>query len=141
MVGLAGPRDVEGGAVVNACAEERQADGYVHPVFEAHQLYGDVSLVVVLHYDHVELSLPGPGEDRIRRMGAAHIYALLDGLGDGGRDSLSVLVAEEAVLSRVGIESCDRYPRLVHPDLRERVARQVNYGQYPLLADPFYGLL
>src|SRR5215216_5923748 len=77
MICPAGTCDVEGGAVVHARAEEREPHGHVHPALEAHQLYGDVSLVVVLHHHHIELPLSGAGKDRVGRVGAADVYARL----------------------------------------------------------------
>src|SRR5215210_4491354 len=140
VIGLAGAGDVEGGAVVHARAEERQADGHVHPALEAHQLYRDVPLVVVLDDHHVELPLARSGKDRVGGMGTAGIYALLHGFGDGRCDPLGVLVSEEAMLARMRVQARNRYPRLFHPDLGESVSREVDHGQDPFLADAVYRL-
>src|SRR3712207_1332371 len=139
MVSFAGARDVESRAVVHARAEERQAHGYVHPSLEAHQLDRDVTLVMVLHDHHVELPLPGPRKDRVGRMRTRDGYPFFGGLRDGGRDALGVLIPEEAILARVGVEARDRDLGLLYTNPGERVAGEADHGQLALRPHPLYG--
>ena len=57
MVRLAGAGDVEGGAVIDRAAVDRQAQRDVHRRVEGDELDRDVALVVVLRDDQVEGAL------------------------------------------------------------------------------------
>src|SRR4051794_13683845 len=94
LVGDALAGDVEGGAVIDRGADDRQAEGDVdaRKVFplarlridlEAEQLHRDVPLVVV-HGDHcVVLAGAQLDEDRIARDRTHHVQPVRDRLGDG----------------------------------------------------------
>ena len=100
----AGPRDVEGRAVVRRRAEEGQAQGAVHGVALAHHLGGDHALVVV-ERDGDGVGVAGPQEEAVRRDGPFHLDALGDEGLDGGLDDLALLAAQKAPLTRVGVEA------------------------------------
>src|SRR5215218_3901547 len=97
--------------MIHARPEKRQAYRYVYAGIEAHQFYGDMSLVVVLDDDDVERTTPGPHHHGIRRMRPRCVDALLHGGGHGRRYLLGVLSAEEPVLPGVGVQAGDRNPR------------------------------
>ena len=76
MLGLARAGDVERGAVIDAGAQEGQADGDVHPLLDAEILDRDQTLVVILGDDDVEFALARPHEDRVAGPGPAGIDPL-----------------------------------------------------------------
>ena len=139
MVGLAGAGDVEGGAVVHAGAEERQADGDVDAGVEAHELYGDVALVVVLDDDHVEVPLPGAHHNRVRRPRAAGVHPFLQGCLYGGPYLLQVLLPEEAVLPGVRVEAGHGHAGPLDAELLEGLVGEAYDGQLALRLRPVYG--
>src|SRR5258708_14594239 len=53
-VGQAFPRDVEGGAVINRGAHNRQAESEVHASVEGKHFEGDVALIVIESHDRIE---------------------------------------------------------------------------------------
>src|SRR5215216_5923750 len=55
----------------------------------------------------------------------------------GGWGPLTSMLAS---LARVRVQACDGYLGLVHPDLCERVSREVDNGQDPLSTDAVYRL-
>src|SRR4051812_3997175 len=86
LLGLARARDVEGGPVVDAGADDRQADGDVDAGLDAEDLDGPVPLVVVHRHDQVEVPAAGPEEDGVRRERSLGIDAARPGGRDAGRD-------------------------------------------------------
>jgi hypothetical protein len=107
VVGGAETGDVEGGAVIDAGADEGQADGDVDAVFDPEVLDGDEALVVVLGHHGVEGSGAGSHEDGVGGPGSADVDAFAPRGFDGGGDDVQVLTAEQAVLPCVGIEAGD----------------------------------
>ena len=67
MVGLARSGDVEGSAVIDRGAVDRQAERDVHGGVEGDELDRDVALVVILRDDQIEGAVIGAVEDRVGR--------------------------------------------------------------------------
>src|ERR1043165_2218177 len=67
MLGHAAARDVEGRAVVNRRADERQAERDVDRLAEGKTLDGNHRLVMVARNQGVELAARGAQENRVRR--------------------------------------------------------------------------
>ena len=63
----AAPCDVERRAVVDAGAQEGQANGHVHRAVEAEELDGDQALIVKHGEYHVELASAGTHEHGVGR--------------------------------------------------------------------------
>src|SRR5262249_31048889 len=65
LVGFAGADDVVGSAVIDRCADDRQAEGDVDSVVEAGELARNVTLVVVHRHDRVEVAKTCAQKDRV----------------------------------------------------------------------------
>jgi len=98
MLRLAGAGDVESGAVIDAGAQKRQADGDIDPLLDAEIFDGNQTLVVVLGHDDVEFALTRPHEDRVAGPRPAGVDSIAPRRLDGRPDRVDILTAEEAVL-------------------------------------------
>src|SRR5215208_5536902 len=127
--------------MIHARPEKRQSYRHVYAGIEAHQFYGDVSLVVVLHDDDVERARPGPHHNGIGRMRPRRIYAFFYGGGHGRRYLLYVLGTQETVLPGVGVQAGDGNPRALDAQFFQRLVGETDDGQFPLGPGPLYGLL
>src|SRR5215831_11290438 len=105
MLGLAGAGDIEGRAVIDAGANEGQADRDVHATLDAEILHGDEALVVILRHDDVELTPARPHEDRIAWPRPAGLDAGVAGGLDRRRDLVDVLAPEHAAFAGMRIEA------------------------------------
>ncbi len=126
--------------MVHAGPEERQADRNVHAGVEAHELYRDVPLVVVLDHDDVELAAPRAHQDRVGGPGARRVHPLLHGGGHGRGYLFGVLGPEEPVLPRVGVEACDGDPWPVVAELSQGFFGEADDRKLALGPGPLYGL-
>src|SRR5689334_12342641 len=109
LVGLAGAGDVEGGAVVDAGADHRQAHGDVDACLEAEHLDRAVPLVVVHRHDEVEVPTAGAEEHGVGGERSEYVDALAARLLQSRGDLLLLLAAaEEAVLPGVRVDAADR---------------------------------
>ena len=84
-------------------------DGFI----ELHQFHGDVPLVVVHGHHQIELALPGPQENRIRRQRPTSWQSVGAGLLDGRRNLLAVLFSEQSFLARMRIQPGNGNARLL----------------------------
>ncbi len=100
------PRDVAGGAVVDAGSDDWKAEGGVHRGIERESFQWDVALVVV-HADEGIGCPPAIGEESgVGRNGAFDADALGLGGADGGdNDFLFLSVSEETVFAGVRVKS------------------------------------
>src|SRR5690606_41042948 len=104
--------EVEGRAVVNRSADQRQSEGDVHRPAKTLELEYGQSLVVV-HGEHgvAVLQVPG-GEQGIRRQGSLGIDPCASADVEGGDDGVDFLAAEVSALPGMGIEAANEYPGL-----------------------------
>ena len=92
LVGLARPRNVECGSVVDRGANHGKANGNIHARFQSQRLDRPVALVVV-HGDHqVEVAALGAEEERVGGQRALDIPSLCSA-GRDGRSDLRLLLA------------------------------------------------
>src|SRR5579871_944413 len=106
-VGGVASRDVEGRAVIDRRANDRNASGNVDRAFEIEELHRNVALVVV-HRDHqIVRAARRLQENRVGGMRSAARNARGARAIDGGANDAFVLVAEESVLAGVRIQSAD----------------------------------
>ena len=87
--------DVEGGTVGWGGDRERQAAEDGHAPLEAHQLHGDLPLIVIHGHDSVVIPRLGSTEDRVCGPGAVSVDSARPGLLDGLSDSLDLPTAEQ----------------------------------------------
>ena len=111
-VGAILPGDVEGGAVIDRGADDRQAERDVDGGSEGEQLHRNESLVMVAGHDRVELAARGADEDgvagnraRSRRCRSPRQRR------DDRRDHAIVFVAHQPVLAAVRVQAGDGEPR------------------------------
>jgi hypothetical protein len=83
LVRLARAGDIEGGAVIDGGADNREADRDVYAGLNAEHLHGTVTLVVIHGYDDVKVAAPGAKEKRIGGQRAFNVPAA----GPTGLDS------------------------------------------------------
>src|SRR4051812_48717852 len=107
-IGAPGSGQVERGAVIDRCADERQAERDVHAAAEARVLQHRQSLVVVHGEHRICRAQPLRYEERVGGNRPPGIDALAHRLGDGGRDHLDVLAAKMARFAAMGIEAGDQ---------------------------------
>lgn len=107
-VGDALPCDVEGGAVVDAGADDGEAEGCVDCGVEGEGFEGDVALIVVHADDGVGGAASGGDEAGVGGEGTGDIDAAGDGGLDGWGDDVFFLhFSEETVFTGVGVEAAD----------------------------------
>ena len=111
VVGPARAGEIEGSAVVDGSAVDRQSERDVHRGVESDQLHGNVPLIVILGDDEVEGAAVGAVKNGVWRDRAVHVDTFRAGLRDGGRDLRLVLVTEQAVLAAMRIDAGDRDAR------------------------------
>ncbi len=99
--------DVEGGAVIDAGADDRNAERDVDRAFEIDQLHRNVTLVMILGDDQIVGAADGLQEHSIRRVRSGASDAARAGRLDCGQDAALVFIAEKAVLAGVRIEAAD----------------------------------
>src|SRR5689334_23235698 len=76
VAGDAAAGDIEGGAVVDRGADDREAEGDVDAAFEAVHLDGDVALVVILGDHDIELAPGSTPEDGVGGPGAGDLHVV-----------------------------------------------------------------
>ena len=127
--------------MVDAGADDRQAQGDIHRIVEMQQLQGNQPLVVV-HADHrVAGPLNREVEQGVRAVRSARGDSLLLGRADRRRDQALFLVAEQALLAGVGIERQDRQARALQREAAAQVLGDDAQGlQDGARAEPFRNL-
>src|SRR5882762_529902 len=110
-VGLAGPGELERGAVVDRGADERQAEGHVHAASEARVFEHRETLVVVHGERAIGGAQPLRHEQRVRGNRTPRRDPRGRGGGNGRRDDLDVLASEMARLPAVRVEPGDENSR------------------------------
>ena len=124
--------DVEGRAVVDGGADDRQAEGdvdagEVHPFagggidLEAQQLDRDMPLIVIHGDDGVVLAGAQLDEDGVAGDRADDIEPVFDRLGDRRRGNVDILPAEQAAFAGMRIERRDRDFRPRDAEVLERL--------------------
>src|ERR1700731_4804375 len=66
LIRLSGTGNVEGGAVVDGGADDRQTDRDIHPFVDAEDLQWAVPLVMIHRNDNIEVSPAGPEKEGVR---------------------------------------------------------------------------
>ena len=94
--------DLKGRAVVRAGANEREAEGDIHPFVKRVELEWDQALVVIHAKNAIEFPLHRTMENRVWREGALEIGVAFQFIDSGGND-VDFLSAEVAVFAGVGI--------------------------------------
>ena len=113
-VGPAFPCFSKGRAVVHRSADNGKTECHIDAgelppcsclviVLEAHELGGDVTLIVIHDHHGVIHAALHLGEDRIRGDRPFHLHAESTSLGHGGKDFLLVFVAEEPAFAAVRV--------------------------------------
>ena len=110
--------------MIDARADDRQAQRNVHPRIEGEHLERNMPLVVVHAHNGIVLTQLLADEDRVGRNRAFDGHAGGAGGLNRRRDGAGLLIAEQAVFARVGIESADHQPRCMMPQLPNRLSRQ-----------------
>src|SRR5262245_33150603 len=112
FIGLAGARDIEGGAMIDRSSNHRQADGDIDAALDPHHLDRAMALVVVHGHHQIEVAALRPKEQRVGGERTGHVEAVLAELLDRRGDLLLLLaVAEQAIFPSVRIDAA-------HPDAR-----------------------
>ncbi len=124
------PRDIEGRAVIDRCAQDRQADADVDAAIKGEQLHRDVALVVVHGDDDVELAAGGAQKDGVGRLRIGDRPAARPRGFDGGPDLRLFLHAEEPVFACVGVEPGDRDARRADAKRLAGVVRQLDHLEH-----------
>ena len=119
-IGAVLPGDVEGGAVIDGRADDRQAERDVDGGSEGEQLHRNESLVMVAGHDRVELAAGGADEDGVAGDRAGHVEPLASQRGDDRRDHGVVLGPHQAVLAAVRVEAGDGEARPGAAEGRQR---------------------
>ena len=133
---LTGPRDVEGGAVVDRGAYDRESEGHIHAGVEGEELHRSVTLVVVHANDRVITpTVHGLEEHGVGRMRARHVEPFVDGGFNGRGDAVDVFVAEQAVFAGVGVEAAHRDAG-TDEESTEDTVRKVDHVGDPLGLNP-----
>src|SRR5690606_27636679 len=100
--------DIEGGAVVDARADERQPHRNVYAIFNSKVFDRNQSLVVVLGNHNVELPAACPPEEGVAWPGAADVQPGFAGQVDSRFDDFDFFRAETSVFAGVRVQSCHR---------------------------------
>ena len=90
---------------------EREAADQRDAAVEAHQLHGDLTLVVVHGENGIEVAVLGPQEHRVRRERPLDREPLGSGLLDRRLDDVDLLATEIAAVARMRVEARDRDAR------------------------------
>ena len=106
VVGDALAGDVEGGAVIDRGAVDRQAERDVHRGVEGDELDRDVALVVVLGDDQVEGAVVGAVEDGVGGDRALHV----DAFGAGALATAGAICSSSSVPKRPFSPQCGLMP-------------------------------
>ena len=108
------PGQIKCGSVIGGGADDRQAEGDIHARIKRHRFEEDERLVVV--HRHIPVARGGtmreqPGEGRVGDEWTDDVISRLTADLNGGGDDLLLLISEEPVLSRMGIECQNSDPR------------------------------
>ena len=106
------------------CADVGQTGSEVDTLGEGHEFEGDETLVVVKGQDTVELVELAAAEEAVGGIGAVGKHAFALHLVNDGLDDGLVLIADNAVVARVGVESQDG--NLGHGDTEIALQRLVH---------------
>ena len=102
------PGDVEGGAMIDRRANDRQTERHVHRNVKCQRLERNVPLVVIHANETIGLAPAGGQEGRVGRQRAFHVEALAARLLDRRNDDpLLLAVPEQPSLARMRIETAD----------------------------------
>lgn len=106
--------DIEGCAVIDRGADNRQADADVYAAVEGQQLHGDMALIVVHGHHDVVMPFDRSQKDRVGRLRIADMQTAFARFIDGGLNLARLVVAKQAALARVGVQARDRDAWLVN---------------------------
>jgi len=121
VVGLAGPGDVEGCAMIDGAAVERQADSDVYRSVEGDELDGCVTLIVILGDHQIEFPMMGTGKHRVARQRADNVYAFgLCGY-DGGCHLFVIFSSKHAAFTTMWVQSGNCDAGCLHPQPFEMI--------------------
>ena len=128
-VGNAFPGDVVSRAVRRRTDREREAAQQRDAPVEAHQLHGDLPLVVIHGQYRVEGAIAGADENGIRRIGAGSIETTRHGSLDGRFDDLDFLAAAIAAIAGVRVDGGHRNARTGNGGGAQAAISQFQLGQ------------
>ena len=96
-----------GCTVIRRSTYDRKAGSEIHTILESQSLERSQTLVMVHCKGRVKLGIMAESEEAIRRIGTEGQDPLLIGRLDGRKDDLLLLIAKEASVTTVRIESED----------------------------------
>ena len=119
LVSLAGPGNVERGAMVDRGADDRQTDRDIHSGVDTKHFDGTVTLVMIHRDDDIEIAPAGPEKQGVRRQRSFDVPAAFPA-GPHRRLDFRFFLApsEKSVLAGVRIDTA-------HSDTRMRESRLV----------------
>src|SRR3954447_15346480 len=88
-----------------------ETGGHRYAAVKTLELRSDLTLIVIHRDDTIILAREGFQVDRVGWKWPTTINSAVRDLFDGRRDEVDFITPEQAILSRMRIECCDRHPR------------------------------